>query len=202
VRRWSRTALRILAPYPEYLLDAKLVSRPIEEFIRAGYHINPSAEGLLVFSQDYKLAGELHGWELLTLPDGSIVYHQNQIHFAPTHVLQISVFNLSLARISRSIHRDPTIRFAGLSLKRVRAVYKSRGDAWFREHNHHMDPERFDSVLVGDVTLNAPQKSLSFVVRYGDPGNAADPLPFSQQVLVTCASIDTPVALRCHEAAR
>src|SRR5678816_1495788 len=74
-------------------------------------------------------------------------------------------------------------------IDRVAQIYKQRGEAWFREHNHHMDPTRFDSMLVGDVMVDTAAKMLSFRVRFGDPDNIADPLPFTQNVQVTCGPL-------------
>src|SRR6266511_4377200 len=61
-------------------------------FVHESIHINPSAEQLRILSNG-KLLRELYGWELATLPDESVVYHHSQVHFAPTHFLEISVFN-------------------------------------------------------------------------------------------------------------
>jgi hypothetical protein len=40
-----------------------------------------------------EIADPLCGWELAILPDERIVYHHSQIHFAPTHWLEVSVFD-------------------------------------------------------------------------------------------------------------
>src|SRR5262245_11783072 len=71
-----------LRRFPDYFLNAKVApERPDQRYIHVRYHINPSAETLFVFSRDLQLVGELDGWELATLPDDTIFYHQNQIHF-------------------------------------------------------------------------------------------------------------------------
>jgi hypothetical protein len=188
--------------YPDYFLNAEVTPRPGQRSIHFGYHINPSAEELFVFSRDLKLLGELYGWELLTLPNEGIVYHQSQIHFAPTHSVEISVFD-PITRKSRQIYPPkPYQPIRKAFIERVAEAYKERGQVWFKEHNHHMDPEMFDSKLIVNLTTDSATKSISFTVQYGDPDNANDPLPFSELVLVTCAPIDRIEQLECRERAR
>ncbi|PYS52903.1 MAG: hypothetical protein DMG13_14785 [Acidobacteria bacterium] len=192
-----------ISQYPDYFLNAKVAPEtPSQRYIRSGYHINPSAGGLFIFSRDLKLLGELYGWELLTLPDQSIVYRQNEIHFAPTHSVQISVFNPVTRKDKQIYPPKPYQPVRKAFVERVAKVYRERGEAWFNQHNHHMDPERFDSSLVGNVAVDPSRRSISFTVRYGDPDNANDPLPFTQRVVVTCAPIDPVEQLRCRERAR
>jgi hypothetical protein len=42
-------------------------------------------------------------------------------------------------------------------------------------------------------------KSMTFVVRFGDPDNALDPLPFTERVRVTCGPIDQIEPIECTE---
>jgi hypothetical protein len=86
-------------------------------------------------------------------------------------------------------------------IERVAQVYRERGELWFREHNHHMDPELFDSALVGSVSVDAAGRLLSFTVRFGGSDNANDPLPFSQLVRVSCEPIDQIEQVQCRERA-
>jgi hypothetical protein len=65
-----------------------------------------------------------------------------------------------------------------------------------------MDPELFDSLLVGDLVVNATEKTMAFTVRYGDPNNGNDPLSFTELVRVTCGPIDQLALIQCHEAAQ
>ena len=84
-------------------------------------------------------------------------------------------------------------------IDKVTQVYKERGEQWFREHNHHMDPAGFDSMLMGNVMVDTRANTLSFMVRFADPDSASDPLPFAQNVRVTCkplASIEQLVRNR------
>src|SRR5262249_29843165 len=61
-------------------------------------HINPSASRIIILSHDLKLRHALCGWEIARLPGENVVYHHSEIHFAPTHSLEISVFNPATMR--------------------------------------------------------------------------------------------------------
>jgi len=147
-----------LRSYFEHCLDLKVAPTPNGQYLRAACHINPSAEQLVIFSKDLKLVRELYGWELLVLPDGSIVYHHSQVHFAPTHSAEISVLNPATGVEKEIYPPKPYQPVRSAFIQRMSELYKQRGEAWFREHNHHMDPERFDARLVGSVTMDAARK--------------------------------------------
>jgi hypothetical protein len=162
-------------------------------------HINPSAGRLLVVSRDLTLRRAIYGWAVATLPTDVVVYHRSQVHFAPTHSLELSVFDAATLQDKPIYPPRPFQPVRKAFIDRVAQAYESRGEAWFRDHNHHMDPERFDSSLDGPVTTDAIAKTVSFHVRYGDPDNANDPLPFGERVAVTCGPIDRIDRLRCRE---
>ena len=182
-----------------------LLATPIDgekrsgRYVHLSFHMNPSAERLLVLSRDLKLRRELYGWELATLPNARIVYQQSQVHFAPTHSLEVSVFDPTTLKEKHIYPPKPYQPVRTNFIERVARAYKERGDAWFREHNHHMDPELFDSVVVGAVSVDASGRSLSFTVRFGDTDNANDPLPFSELVRVNCEVADQIERAQCRE---
>lgn len=170
-------------------------------YIYLNSHFNPSAGRLLVLSEDLKLRRALDGWLLAIFPDETIVYHRNQVHFAPTHSLEISAFNPGTGQDVLIYPRKPYPAVRRAFIERVSEVYKKRGEDWFREHNHHMNPEMFDSSLVGDVTPSGAG-TITFQVRYGDPDNSLDPLPFTEQVLVTCGPMNQLQRIQCREEGR
>jgi hypothetical protein len=168
-------------------------------FIYVASHINPSAERLIVLSRNLKVVRALSGWKLAMLPDETIVYHRSQIHFAPTHSLEISVFN-PVTRIEKQIYPPkPYQPVRKAFIDRVARAYEERGEEWFSRYNHHMNPELFDSNLEGEITLDPAARSLSFRVRFGDPDNTRDPLAFSERVTVTCGPTDHVDRLLCRE---
>jgi hypothetical protein len=192
-----------LRKYPQDLLDAPITDeKRTPRFIHLGFHINPSAERLLVLSRDLKFQKELYGWVVATLPDETIVYHHSQIHFAPTHWLELSVFNPTTLKTKQIYPPKPNQPVRRSFIERVNRAYQERGEEWFMRHNHHMDPELFDSLLVGDVMVNTTAKAMAFTVRYGDPNNGNDPLSFTELVQVTCGPIDQLALIQCREAAQ
>jgi hypothetical protein len=84
-------------------------------------------------------------------------------------------------------------------IQRVADAYKRRGEDWFRVHNHHMNPELFDSALLSTITVDRVSNVMRFQVRFGDRENANDPLEFTEDVLVTCGPIDSFDDLKCTE---
>ena len=46
-----------------------------------------------MFSRNAELKGVLFGWNLATFPNNFIVYHNSEVHFAPTHSPGISIFD-------------------------------------------------------------------------------------------------------------
>jgi hypothetical protein len=172
-----------------------------QRFVHRSEHINPSAETLTILSADMKVVAELQGWELATLPNEIVVYHRNQVHFAPTHSLEIAVFDPVRQRDALIYPPMPYQPVRQQFIDKVAQAYKERGEQWFREHNHHMDPARFDSMLIGDVMVDTRSNTLSFTVRFGDPESALDPLPFTQNVRVTCKPLAPLEQIRCEEVA-
>ena len=170
-----------------------------QRFIHRSEHINPSAETLTILSRDMKVIAELDGWELATLPNDTVIYHRSQTHFAPTHSLEIAAYDPVRKKDKLIYPPMPIQPVRRQFIDRVAQVYKQRGEAWFREHNHHGDPTRFDSMLVGDVMVDAAAKMFSFKVKFGDPDNIADPLPFSEDVKITCKPLAPVEQMKCIE---
>ena len=177
------------------IVDMKRTRR----YIYLDSHINPSAGRLIVLSHDLKLRRALYGWKLAMLSDETVVYHHSQIHFAPTHWLEISAFNATTLAAKQIYPPKPYQPVRRDFIERVSQEYRKRGEDWFRNNNHHMNPELFDSSLVGDVTVNAAAKTITFLVQFGDRDNALDPLPFTERVRVTCAPIDRIDTMQCRE---
>jgi len=185
-----------LENFDDAFLDSRVPEpKPGRKFALASVHINPSAEWLFVISSDFKLVRELMGWELAVLPGESIVYHKNQVHFAPTHTLEISVFDPSSVT-DRQIYPPATETEVRRSfITRVEKAYDAIGAGWFRENNHPMDPERFDSELASAVTVDEQAGTMTFPVTFG----GREPLTFSERVLVTCSPITAVERIECRE---
>ena len=198
------TIRQSLGPTHDSILPDRFLDSPVPDpepgrrFSHTSHHINPSAELTYVFSKDYKHVRTLDGWIRATLPNESLVYQHSQPHFVPTHSVELSIFD-PIGMAERPIYPP---RVAGEVRKkfvaRVAEAYAARGEAWFRENNYPMNPELFDSRLLGEIVIAPNGGSMQFNVRFGDPDDARDPLRFSEQVLVTCAPLTRMV---CREAA-
>jgi hypothetical protein len=195
--RWRHATVSVddAAGAGNSIVDTKRTAR----FIYLDSHINPSAGRTIVLTRDLKLRRALYGWSIATLPDDTIVVHHSQIHFAPTHSLELSAFNAATLKERQIYPPKPYQAVRKAFIDRVAEAYRARGEEWFNRHNHHMDPERFDSRLDGPVAFDAAAKSVSFRVLFGDPDNANDPLPFTERVTVTCGPTDRIDRLECRE---
>lgn len=138
-------------------------------------HINPSAECTMVLTEKLELQDTLYGWPVAQLQDGRIVYQHSEIHFAPTHYAELSIYD----PVNRKRHQlyppQPAPPLRRDYLEKVRVAYgrccvehppADCGGA-FAVHNHHCDPELFQSSL-GKVVVNGATDSLAFTVRFED----------------------------------
>ena len=187
---------------PDRFLDSRVPDpEPGRRFAHTSHHINPSAEITYVFSRHYQHVRTLDGWIRATLPNESLVYQHSQPHFVATHAVELSIFD-PIGMAERPIY-PPRVASAVRKnfVARVKDAYAARGEAWFRGNNHPMDPERFDTRLLGDIIIAADGQSMQFNVRFGDPSNGRDPLPFTEPVLVTCAPLAPMPRMVCRESA-
>lgn len=97
----------------------------VDDFAIVSFHINPSAEVMLVLGKDLKVVRTLYGFDLHQVGPAQVVFIENMIHFAAEH--------------------PERLRFADLQTGRTQELYPIRGDvlrAQFAElHRRHMPPE-------------------------------------------------------------
>ncbi len=186
---------------PDRFLDSRVPDpEPGRRFSHVSHHINPSAELTYVFSKAYKHVRTLDGWIRATLPNESLVYQRSQPHFVSTHSVELAIFD-PIGMAERPIYPPRAASEVRKNfVARVKDAYAARGEAWFRENNHPMDPERFDSTLLGEIVIAPDGGRMQFSVRFGNPESGLGPLPFSEQVLVTCAPLAPLTRLVCREA--
>ena len=155
-------------------LPADLARRPgsiqriiySEKFIYLDTHINPFAGYMVVLSKNLDFEGGLYGWSEALFDDETIVYHNSQVHFAPTHYAELSVYNPT-TKINRKIYPLKPYQNVRLAhIRKVKAAYDKKGEEWFRNHNHHMDPELFNNHLAGKIVVNHRTHSLAFIINY------------------------------------
>jgi hypothetical protein len=199
-RTWQRRALPRVQETPNspvrWQLGSIIGVQRTPRYIYLRTHLNPSAGFMLALAPDLSPVASAGGWPLVVGEDDFVLYHANQVHFAPTHAAEVRALDV---RRNRDVLVYPRVPHDSLRLafiERVRVAYARIGEAWFRVNNHHMDAERFDTSLDQQVRLSADGSAAAFVVRFGDAGARA-PTP-EVDVVVVCRDIRS-AAPRCHE---
>jgi len=175
--------------------------RTSPHFITLEMHHNPSASTTWVLRRDLARAGAFYGWIKEFLPNELMVYEHSQIHVAPTHYVEISIFDPVAARSRRiyPIEGGTAVRRAFVA--GVKARWDSLGEDWFRTHNHHGDPERFDS-SAGRFATDWAARGLAFEVSYEDfTGTSGTTSAATARVVVSCDGLDRASTVRCGESA-
>lgn len=135
-------------------------------FLYLNTHVNPSASFTLVLDADLNYRDSIYGWLVGWFSDGLIVYQNSEVHFAPTHYVEISAYDPGQKKQWLIYPRQPYQPVRLAHIEKVRAEYQRRGDGWFREHNHHGDPELFDTFLRSEVAVNEATRSLAFRIGF------------------------------------
>ncbi len=167
-------------------------------------HYNPSAGGLVVLTTDLRPATVLWGWFLFSLPGGAVVYHRSQVHFAPTHPMQLAVYDPASDsdRVLYPVTPYDAPRLAFMAAMKL--AYDSAGAQWCMSNNHHCDPEEFSSSWRDAWSVNAEAGKAAFLVQFGEschgdchdrPDTSVPPV----RVIVTCTNVATPAHLACSE---
>ncbi|HEY0511295.1 MAG TPA: hypothetical protein VGH73_05295 [Thermoanaerobaculia bacterium] len=138
-------------------------------------HINPSAACTLVLAETLEAQDTLYGWPVAQFQDGRIVYQHSEIHFAPTHYAELSIYDPVKRQHHQLYPPKPETPLRRHYLERVRAAYArccvdhppAACGSEFSNHNHPCNPEFFESSL-GEVVVDDATDSLTFRVRYED----------------------------------
>jgi len=167
---WKTTALRnVGAPFlgtEVNCLGSVTAIRQMPGFIFIDTHLNPSAGCLVVFSDDLAVRKALSGWYLAAFRSGLLVFHRSQIHFAPTHPMEIAVYNLQ-SDAQTQIYPPLQDPIRAEYVERLRSLMP--GEDWCREHNTSCDPRQFSNEIWGAVAVNEEAGAMAFVARF-DPG--------------------------------
>ncbi len=129
-------------------------------------HVNPSASQTLVLGRDLEYHDTFFGWAVSIFPDGLVVYQHSEVHFAPTHYVEMSVYDARTKKHRQIYPKKPYGPVRQRHVGQVRAAYQKRGEEWFKKNNHHMNPELFDNFLQGDVAADGAVHSLAFVIAF------------------------------------
>jgi hypothetical protein len=150
-------------------------------------HLNPSAGTLLVLTRALVPLATLKGWSELLLPNGSVVYQKNTVHFAPTHPAELHLFDPHTGRNAAVYPTQPYAAVRRAYIERVREIYERLGDEWFRLNNHHMMAEQFES-RIGTPQADSLGRRVAFIARFGEGGGSRAATPLVE-VLVVCSNL-------------
>ena len=134
---------------------------------------------------DLHVVTVLPGWIRATLPDGRILFEHNEVHFAPTHPASLWLFDPASVTSHAFYPTSPEQPVRRAYVERVRGIYARLGEDWMRTHNHHGDPERFDSRIDDPIVTSADGGAVAFVTRFGSTETRADATP-ALDVVVLC----------------
>ncbi len=176
--RWVSSQLRRDAPQGVNFGGSVLEIIRLGDFLYLNTHVNPSAAYTLALTRDLKYSASIYGWPLAVLPDGLLIFQNSQLHFAPTHYAEISVFDPRSKRSWLIYPRWPFQAARREHMEKVCTAYAKRGEQWFREHNHHGNPELFDSYRRGDVAVNPATRAAAFPIGFDN----TDTWDFSEKV--------------------
>jgi hypothetical protein len=152
------------------------------EFIFFSGHINPSAGCTMVVTRSLKFHDTFYGWVVGQFKDGRTIYEHSEVHWAPTHYVELSVYD-PIHKAKRAIYpRKPYQNVHTAYIAQVKAVYDAccpkimpdktvvmpGGNCSPRFVNHHCNPELFDNYLQGSVVINDGSDALAFATVFND----------------------------------
>jgi hypothetical protein len=178
-----------------YTLGSAIKLSWLGDHLLVDTHRTPSAGTLLVLDRNLRPVATLKGWSQVVVSGGKLVYHRNMVHFAATHPAELWIFDPATGGDTMLY---PTIPYQDVRrryVEQVRDIYARLGEDWFRQHNHHMMADRFDS-SIGTPLVDERGERIAFVAVFGDNGGARASPPMVE-VLVVCDSVGS--APRCAE---
>ena len=117
------------------------------DFTLLYFHINPSADCVLVLGKDRKLITTLYGFDVREVAPGQVVFVEDMMHFAPLHPERLELADLR----------------TGKKLE----LYPPEGDAlraaFAREHAQHMPPKATCEKMDDPCTPEDYDESIDFV---------------------------------------
>ncbi len=140
---------------------------PTKRFFFVQTHLNPSAGCLVILSENLAVKKALWGSYLAVFRSGLLVFNRSQIHFAPTHPMEIAVYDLQ-RDVESNLYPPSADSFRAAYIEKLRAAKPS--EDWCREHNSHCDPQQFESNLFSAVVINEEMQALAFVARFTPVG--------------------------------
>ena len=164
--RWQGTTISEIDVGPEntHCFGSVVSGNSTSNALYFTTHITPSASCTFVISPELLLQAVVYGWPLGSYADGTIIYHDSMVHFAPTHPARLSLYKPGTGE-SRTIYPIMPYRsIRAAHMRRLAAVYDD--PAWCNQQNHHCDPEQFDNSIAGPIAINDDSDALAFVSSF------------------------------------
>jgi hypothetical protein len=146
------------------------------DMLYVGLHLSPSAECLLVFSRDLKLKKTLYGWPVASFSSGAIVLQKSMVHFAPTHPLELSVFDPASGSLT-PIYPPQSDPFRAEYVRRLEAEISPSDRC--EGYNCEGNPQRFDNDFAStcapirctsQIATNEKTGALAFIAQFSPIG--------------------------------
>jgi hypothetical protein len=131
------------------------VRSPTGRYLFTDTHINPSAGTLVVLTRGRTKVAELPGWLLGVTGSDVVIYHRNQVHFAPSHRVEIWTFDPVTRRDARLYPSRPAESGPDTRLIDSVVVDRARRSATFRVQVG--EAGRIDVVRCRDIGATRPQ---------------------------------------------
>jgi hypothetical protein len=152
------------------------------DFIYLDGHVSPSASCTMVTTRDLTVRGTFYGWIVGQFQAGRVVYEHSQVHFAPTHYVELSIYDPAHRTSLKIYPLKPYQRVRLAYISAVRAAYDKccprvlpdktvappLQDCGGQFGNHHCDAELFDNSLRDKLETNTVTDSLAFSTTFGD----------------------------------
>jgi hypothetical protein len=129
-----------------------------------------------VLSSDLKLRDNLYGWVLASFRSGTVVFQGSVVHFAPTHPLQLSLYDPQ-RRLVMQIYPPPRDELLAAYIRRLQKVPASE-----RCHGSNCydapDPDELEAsvgTMSGEtsklaIAVNEETHALAFLATYSPRG--------------------------------
>lgn len=197
-KRWSSLSVAEHEEGDEAEYGAGDVSevRATSTFIYIDTHVNPSAGLLIVVSRDGKVRKGLWGWTSIILPDDRVVYHASQVHFAPTHPMELRVYEPGQPTSAALYPIKPWLPVRRTFIEKVTSLTTTLRRSGAAEDLPE-SPDQFDSSLVDKPVADKAGRVIAFLVEFGEPSKPSSPRP--ERVVVKCDTRSAERTTACTE---
>lgn len=173
----------VMARPSESCMGSALGISELDGLVVISTHINPSAGCALILTQDLKFRAGLWGW-VVGRVDGQLIIEGDTIHFAPTHPVDLKVYDSRANRLTQIYPMSGDARREAFTHRLQQTLTTSE---WCRENNNGCDPARFTTVF-SKIVVDERDTSFNFdVIMSSDGfGDRAEQIVGSETVSYIC----------------